>query len=226
MTSPTNADVTSYFVVTDLTPITVTPSRVTLQIMQTELNTNTMSIPTNASLLGHLALTMNATAYARKSATALPVPTNPGTGPTIAEKSSTATINQAHFDWKIKKSQYDTYHSTDRALKTQVLKAVPSMFYDVLNDDDIGYASVTTLKLLEHLWNTYGQIDDDQLAANLVRMTAPWSPPTPIDKLFTQLQTSMKFATEGGDPITESSTIRTGVTIIEQNGLFPIACRE
>ena len=75
MTSPTNADVTSYFVVTDLTPITVTPSRVTLQIMQTELNTNAMSVPTNESLLGHLALTMNTIAYARKSATALPVPT-------------------------------------------------------------------------------------------------------------------------------------------------------
>ena len=226
MTSPTNSDVTSFFVVTDLTPITDTPTRVSLRSLQTDLNTNAMSVPTNESILGHLALTMNSTAYLQKATTAFPVPTNPGSGPTMARTATDAVIKQAHFEYKTKKAEYDIYNATDRALKTQLIKAVPDMFFNILKDDDIGYASVTTLEILTHLWDTYGSIDDDQLAANIARMNTPWSPPTPIDKLFTQLKIGKKFATEGAEPITDSSAVRTGVGIIEQNGLFPISCRE
>lgn len=225
MTSPTNSDVTSFFVVTDLTPITDKPTRASLRAIQTELNTNAMSVPTNESTLGHLSLTMDATAYLQKATKAFPVPPNPGSGPTIARAASDAAIKQAHFEYKTKKAEYDIYIATDRALKTQLIKAVPDMFFNILKDDDIGYASVTILQILTHLWDTYGTIDDDQLAANIARMNTPWSPPTPIDTLFTQLTIGKKFAAEA-EPISEASAIRTGVGIIEQNGLFPISCRE
>ena len=36
----------------------------------------------------------------------------------------------------------------------------------------------------------------------------------------------MKFAAEGGDPITSIAAIRTGALIIKENGLFPIASKE
>ena len=36
----------------------------------------------------------------------------------------------------------------------------------------------------------------------------------------------MLFATKGGDPITPASAIRTGVSIIENNGLFSLDCKE
>ena len=56
MSIPSKTDVTSYFVVPTLTPITSTPNRLTMQTMQTELNTNTMNVPSDIITIGHLVL--------------------------------------------------------------------------------------------------------------------------------------------------------------------------
>ena len=36
----------------------------------------------------------------------------------------------------------------------------------------------------------------------------------------------MILSTKGGDPITPASAIRTGISIIENNGLFSLDCKE
>ena len=51
-------------------------------------------------------------------------------------------------------------------------------------------------------------------------------PPTPIDNLFEQFKSCMKFAVEGGDPITSTAANSTGALIIKKNGLFPITSKE
>ena len=51
-------------------------------------------------------------------------------------------------------------------------------------------------------------------------------PPTPIDNLFEQLKSCMKFTTEGRDPITSITFIRIGALIIEEKGIFPIISKE
>ena len=79
---------------------------------------------------------------------------------------------------------------------------------------------------MTHLWETYDAIDDNQLGENLTTMSTPWSPPTPIKILITRLKECQKFAQKGNDPITDAAAIRTGVQLIEANGLFDISCRE
>ena len=79
---------------------------------------------------------------------------------------------------------------------------------------------------MTYLWTTYGVIDDDQLGDNLVVMSTPCSPPIPIETLFTQLKECQKLAQKGNDPITNAAAMRTGIQIIEVNGLFDIYCRE
>ena len=41
-----------------------------------------------------------------------------------------------------------------------------------------------------------------------------------------QLKEFQKFAQKGNDPITDTAVMRTGVQLIEANGLFDISCRE
>ena len=48
----------------------------------------------------------------------------------------------------------------------------------------------------------------------------------PINNLFEQLKSCIKFAAEVKDPITITVAIRIGALIIEENGLFPIASKE
>ena len=86
--------------------------------MQTELNANTMSVPSDITTFGLLVLSMHLTDYAiRLPDTALHLPVNPDSGPTIAHRETAPSIIQAHLTYKVEKVQYDTYHATDRALK-------------------------------------------------------------------------------------------------------------
>ena len=47
-------------------------------------------------------------------------------------------------------------------------------------------------------------------------------PPTPIEQLFRQLKSCMVFTSKGGDVITQTSTVWTGIYIIENNGIFSL----
>ena len=105
--------------------------------MQTELNANTISLPSDITTFGHIVLTIHPTNYTIKLPTVFPPPINPGLGPTISHRATAPAIAQARFTYKIEKNKYNSYHATDRVLKTQILKATPDMLTEELNDEDI-----------------------------------------------------------------------------------------
>ena len=185
-----------------------------------------MSVPSDNTPFEHLVLTMTPTDYLLKTTELFDLPCNPGTGPTIAHGATALTITQAHWLFQVEKKLNDVYHVTDKVLKLQLRSAVEEVPYNDLHDNDVRYALVSTRLLLDHLWTSYGKIDDNQLAANTGCMSARWSPPTPIDNLFEQLKFCMKFARERGDPITSTAATCTGAFIIEENGLFPITNKD
>ena len=69
-------------------------------------------------------------------------------------------------------------------------------------------------------------ITQAELDENVKRMNTPWSPPTPVEMLFTQLTDASDFAIAGGDQMNEIMFVRAGYNIVYNNGLFTEACRE
>ena len=67
MTTPTTIKVTQYFNKVMLCPITSTPTHETIKILQTELNANAMSVPSDNTPFGHLVLTMTPADYLLKT---------------------------------------------------------------------------------------------------------------------------------------------------------------
>ena len=110
--------------------------------------------------------------------------------------------------------------NTSKALKLQLLATVEEVYYRDLHDDNVGYALVFTQLLLDHLWLAYGQIDDEHLATNTACMSAPESPPTPINNLFGQLKSCMKFFSKGRDPIIITNAVRTGANCRGERSLL------
>ena len=108
MTTPSIVKVTQYFSKVTLTPITSTPLHDSIKNPQTELNTNTMSVPSDNTPFGHLVLTMTPVDYLQKTPDLFDSPHNPGTGPTIALGATAPTITQAHWTFQVKK-RYTTY---------------------------------------------------------------------------------------------------------------------
>ena len=66
MTTLATIKVTQYFNKVTLTPITSTPTHKTMQILQTELNANAMSVPSDNTPYGNLVLTMTPVNYTLK----------------------------------------------------------------------------------------------------------------------------------------------------------------
>ena len=77
---------------------------------------------------------------------------------------------------------------------------------------------------MQHIWKTYGKIDDADHTLNEQRMKAPWSPPTPIEALFDQLDDGQLFASKGNEVIDDSQLMRWAYDNIKATGLFDKDC--
>jgi hypothetical protein len=117
------------------------------------------------------------------------------------------------------------YVTAEASLKKLLLQAVPAIYTQKLRDPLLGYANITTLSILEHLDNTYGKIDEDDLDRNLIEMNKPWQVSSPIESLFQQLYTCREFAAST-DPISEATTVRSGLQNLENTKAFTEAIRE
>ena len=98
------------------------------------------------------------------------------------------------------------------------------MYIKAIEHNIYGFATVSTLDLLTHLWATYGQIRPADLDHNIARKQSPWHPPTPIEDLFAQLDAGLKFSADNNDPLGEQYAVRSGYNIIQKTGLFETPC--
>ena len=122
--------------------------------------------------------------------------------------------------------EYRKYCATRTALKNLIINAVDDTYISKLKHAKTKYALVTPLELLEHLHKTYGTVDDHDKTENEERMKEAWCPPTPIEKLFTQLQEGQEFAQFGGESISDGQLVRWGYNNIKNTGLFDNACKK
>ena len=113
-----------------------------------------------------------------------------------------------------------------RTSKNQIIQATPVCYINALRHRTLGFSTVTSLELLTHLWTTYGTITQAELDENVKRTNTPWSPPTHVETLFTQLTDASDFAIAGGDQMNEIMFVRAGYNIVYNNGLVTEACHE
>lgn len=203
-----------------------TPSYTTLTIAQRELTANAFSIrtPDGTGIHGHVVLVTTPAAFATLTTTAAnpggilhPAPNNPG--PVLPAFS--AAVYRA---WNNANINFEKYHNTDLALKKQLIAAVPNMYIKGIEDDIYGFATVSTLDLLTHLWANYGKIRPADLDHNIQRLNTPWHPPTPVEDLFTQLDSAINFSQDNNDPLGNNYAVRADYNIIQKTGLFETPC--
>ena len=97
------------------------------------------------------------------------------------------------------------------------------MFLSDIKHATLGYANVTCLELLTHLWANYGAIQPHKLVENHICMVMPSTFPESIETLFTQLKNGMEFSAAGGNPVNEVTALIYGYIAIESNPQFVLA---
>jgi hypothetical protein len=98
------------------------------------------------------------------------------------------------------------------------------MYYDILNDDMVGFANIYDRGVLEHLFLTYGSITDVDLEHNFEHMRKAWDPQQHVDTLFKQIKDCDSFSEEGVVTIGHDHQINVGYTKIFAKGNFMSAC--
>jgi hypothetical protein len=71
-----------------------------------------------------------------------------------------------------------------QALKKQIISVFEPMYLDILNDNMVDYANISARYMLDHLFDTYGNITTVHLEINFEHMRQAWDPQQPVESLF------------------------------------------
>jgi hypothetical protein len=188
------------------------PTFASILVAHIELNTNVASIYSarGDGLQGHLALTIDANDYIKRSIgnkACLP-PTAPPAFPTHSTTASNAQIAETNRQHKSQKEECILFHNADTALHNLLIAAMPPIFLADQRDPVTGVGNKTVLQLISYLHTTIGSISEKELEQNTARMQLQWNPPTAIEALFLQFENGISFATAGQYAPTKPTVLR------------------
>ena len=210
------------------TPITGVPDYETLSELHTQGNTNASSIQSNLGGGAHglLALTLEPNVLLPLTGVPFIAPANPGASPIIPPTATGAQISAIR-----KKFDYDTiafkeYVNTDKALKCQLVEAIPDLYLKSLRNKYVGFTGQTFLTMMAHLYLHYAKITPNDLALNDKAMKTAYDPNMPIENLFEQINDAVEYASAGKTPYTPLQIVTTAYQLIFDTGVFSLDCKE
>jgi len=112
------------------------------------------------------------------------------------------------------------YTNTDKALKSQLIAAVDEKFIRSKRNKYVGYANVTTLQLLNHLYENYAKITRNNLCENDQRMNTAYDPNNPIEVLIDQIEDAINFAATGNVPYTPKQIVNVAYNLVFHTRVF------
>jgi hypothetical protein len=209
------------------------PDYQTIQATRKFLQANSRAIDTHlgGGTLGHLGLIISDASYAMIAPTtdagpklwATPQP--PGRAPANTDGTA-AQISAARHIWEEDVQTYRTCTSVQHALKKQIISVFEPMYLGILNDNMVGYANISARDMLDHLFETYGNITAVDLEINFEHMRRAWDPQQPVESLFKQIQDCANYSEAGGVLIGHPQQINVGYAKIFATGHFMSACRQ
>jgi hypothetical protein len=211
-----------------LTVITGTPTNSSLQLLKKQLFANARAIPSTrgGGANGHLALIMTAAVYLARTNIAFDLPVHPGPAPAHAQGATAPQITETNRQYTADLQEYRLYLTVQEELKKHLLAAVPPMYLRTLEDPDLGFADVTSITMLTHLQDTYGQISREEIDANRNKLTADWNADDPIEDLWSRNVEVQRLASVANEAIPDTAVIRLTLSVFERTGVFTTACEK
>jgi hypothetical protein len=96
-------------------------------------------------------------------------PQAPGRAPDSTDGTA-AQISAAHHIWEEDVQTYQTCISVQQALNKQIISVFEPMYLDILNDNMVSYINISARDMLDHLFETYGNITAVDLEINFDHM--------------------------------------------------------
>jgi hypothetical protein len=103
-------------------------------------------------------------------------------------------------------------------LKKQIISVFEPIYLDILNENMMGYANISARDMLDHLFETYGNITSVDLEINFEHTRRAWDPHQLVETLFKQIQDCADYSEARGVPIGPSQQINVGYAKYLQQG--------
>jgi hypothetical protein len=208
------------------------PDYQTIHATRKCLQANSRAINTHlgGGTLGHLGLIISDASYAIIAPTTAAGPTlwtspqAPGRAPANTDGTA-AQISAARHIWEEDVQTYRTFTSVQQTLKKQIISVFEPMYLDILNVNMVGYANISARDMLDHLFDTYGNITAVELEINFEHMRRAWDPQQPVESLLKQIQDCADYSEAGGVLLGHPQPINVGYANIFATGHFMSACR-
>jgi hypothetical protein len=181
------------------------PDYQTIHATRKFLQASSWAIDTHSGggTLGHLGLIISDAKYTmispttNKEPTLWVTPNAPGRAP-AATDGTAAQISTARHQWEEDVQTYRTCTSVQQALKKQIIILFEPMYLEILNDNMVGYANISARGMLDHLFETYGNITAVDLEINYENLCRAWDPQQPVETLFKQILDCADYSEAGG----------------------------
>ena len=143
-----------------LTKITGKPTAVSMKLLTKELFTNARAIPCHQAggRYGHLGIIMPDVPYQALAGVtaAWDDVAAPGDAPNIPGGSDSVTIANTIKQHEQNVHRFTLAQTVDNDLKSQLIAAVEPQYISSLEDEMLGFATVTARTIFHHLKDTYG----------------------------------------------------------------------
>jgi hypothetical protein len=198
------------------------PTSATIKLLIREVFANARAIHSTrgGGANGYLATCMPPDTYLIRAGQAFAIPTHPGPQPTHSSTATSAQITVTNRQYDQDLVDFDTYSAVTETIRKQILEAIDPIFYNVLEDNIFGYADVTILQLLTHVTSEYGTLTRTDLEANRNHLKSPWNPDDEFANLWTRIKSVRQIAVDGGDPISDNTTMELTLEALRQAGVY------
>ena len=137
---------------------------------------------------GFLALVLNNADYNALTGAVWIEPVNPGMRPLIPNGANRIAQENISSQWKNEFEFWKMTQDVREALKKQIIDAIDNEYLKDLKDPDTGYANVTPLNMLKHLYNEYGELTAQDISANRTNLKADYDPNTTMVSYFYKIR--------------------------------------
>ena len=115
---------------------------------------------------------------------------------------------------KVHTTQFDTTKSCDDALKQQILEVLYNDYAEEASNTDVGFVQNTKLKLLNHLYDSYGAITPRKMDDATNSMATPYDTSKPTTNVFVQMEKGVQILNTENSPFTNAQTIAKAYLLI------------
>jgi hypothetical protein len=126
-------------------------------------------------------------------------PNAPGRAPATTDGTA-AQISAARHVWEEDVQTYRTCTSVQQALKKQIISVFEPMYLEILNDNMVGYANISARDMLDHLFETYGNITAVDWESTSSTYAEPGIPSSLLRLSSSRFKTVLTIRRQGASP--------------------------